>query len=100
MADSQGLGFPNGQEGRLIGKLQLMLTVLDDERRNNRNRPLRYVSALIETYKWCFQGKCDDTQGMFEVEPHSFKSGFRSTQTRSESNICIVYYTKSCSFYP
>ena len=70
VAEVQGLGHPNGQEGRLLGQLQLILTVLDNERHDWNGRARRYVGAFVEAFRWCNGGKCNDIHGMFEVERH------------------------------
>ena len=70
VADAQGLGHPNGQEGRLLGQLQLILTVLDNERHDWNGRARRYTGAFVETFRWCNGGECNDIHGMFEVERH------------------------------
>ena len=71
---AQTPGYPNGNVGRLIGQLKLILTVIDPERlgepsKSKEKRHIKYSGALIQTYSWCRNGLCDPIHGMFEVEP-------------------------------
>lgn len=59
---------PDVVGGRLLGRLQLIVTVLDPTRQNTKEKPLRYTGALVELFKWRNKGRIHETHGMFEVE--------------------------------
>ena len=59
---------PDVLRGRLLGRLQLIVTILDPLRRNFKNKPLKYTGAFIELFKWRNQGQIHETHGMLEVE--------------------------------
>ena len=54
--------------GRLLGQLQLIVTVVDSVRQDSRGKAPRYTGALIELFKWRNGGRVHATHGMFEVE--------------------------------
>ena len=59
---------PKVLDGRLLGQLQLIVTVVDPKRQNDKNKALKYTEALIELFKWRNGGRVNDTHGMFEVK--------------------------------
>jgi hypothetical protein len=55
-------------EGRLPGELQVVITVLDPCRQDERGQSLRYVGALIDLFQLRNQGRHHDVHGMIEVQ--------------------------------
>ena len=57
-------------DGRLVGKLLVILTVMDLGRQNTKGRHPSYTGAMIQTLKFRSGGRVDPTHGMVEVEEH------------------------------
>lgn len=53
---------------RRLGKLQLIVAVLEPTRQGRQGKPLKYTGALIELFRWRLGGQVHKTHGMFEVE--------------------------------
>ena len=60
--------WPGVLHGRLLGQLQLIVTVIDMTRQDGKDKALRYTGALVELFKWRNGGEVHATHGMFEVE--------------------------------
>ena len=54
--------------GRSIGRLILLFTVVDHERRDDQNKYRRYSGVFLERFKWKNQGVPLQSHGMLEVE--------------------------------
>ena len=59
---------PEVLSGRLLGQLQLIVTVIDSMRQSSKGKALKYTEALIELFRWRNGGQVHATHGMFEVE--------------------------------
>ena len=68
-------------EGKMVGQLQLIVTVVDSERKNERDNCLRYTDALIELLQFQNSGAVDHCHGMVEVET------WRASDARNSCNI-------------
>ena len=55
-------------EGKMVGQLQLIVTVVDPERKDESGNCLRYTGALIELLRFGNSGAVDHHHGMVEVE--------------------------------
>ena len=51
MNDKQKLDFFNEQKKRLMNRLKLIITIINNEKKNDKNRFLKYIDVLIEIYK-------------------------------------------------
>ena len=51
-----------------MGRLLLIVSVLDHERLRTNGRPRIYTGAFIEVMRWVNRGAADKVHGMFEVE--------------------------------
>ncbi len=59
---------PSVMEGKMVGQLQLIVTVVDPERKDESGNCLRYTGALIELLRFGNSGAVDHHHGMVEVE--------------------------------
>ena len=57
-------------DGRLVGKLLVILTVIDLGRQNTKGRHPSYTGAMIQTLKFRSGRRVDPTHGIVEVEEH------------------------------
>ena len=55
-------------EGKMVGQLQLIMTVVDPERRDTKGSFVRYTGALIELLRFWNSGAVNHQHGMVEVE--------------------------------
>ncbi len=55
--------------GKSIGKLLLILTIRDTERRDEKGKPRLYSGVFMDTLRWCNNGIPNDTHGMIELQP-------------------------------
>lgn len=53
---------------REIGQLEIIITVADRDRVDDKGRPLKYTGALVQRLRWRNQRKVHPVHGMFEVE--------------------------------
>lgn len=58
---------PEVLDGRLLGQLQLIVTVFDPTRQGARGKAARHTGALVELFEWRRGGLVHETHGMFEV---------------------------------
>ncbi|KAI9750296.1 MAG: hypothetical protein M4579_006529 [Chaenotheca gracillima] len=54
--------------GKLLGQLQVVLSVIDPDRLGDDRKPVVYTGALVEIFRPCNKGKPSKTHGMVEVE--------------------------------
>ena len=60
---------PININGKLVGQLRLVVTILDHERRDTAGRHLRYTAALVDEMQLLNNGQPHKVHGMIEVEP-------------------------------
>ena len=68
MNDLQKLDFFNEQKKRLMNRLKLIITIINNEKKNDKNRFLKYIDVLIEIYKWCQHDICNLIYNILEIE--------------------------------
>ena len=59
---------PSVMEGKMVGQLQLIITVADPERKNEQGNCVKYSGALIELLRFRNSGAINHRHGMVEVE--------------------------------
>ena len=55
-------------KGKMVGQLQLIVTVVDSERKNKSGNCLRYTDALIELLQFGNSGAVDHHHDMMKVK--------------------------------
>ena len=55
-------------EGKMVGQLQLILTVVDSGRRDGSGNYVKYTGALVELLRFRNSGAVNHQHGMVEVE--------------------------------
>ena len=55
-------------EGKMVGQLQLIITVADPERKNEQGNCVKYSGALIKLLRFQNSGVINHRHGMVEVE--------------------------------
>ena len=55
-------------EGKMVGQLQLIITVADPKRKNEQGNCVKYLGALIKLLRFRNTGAINHRHGMVEVE--------------------------------
>jgi len=80
-----------------VGKLLIILTVIDLSRRNIRGIYLLYTSAIIQTLKFRSGGRIDSTYSIVEVEEYRrlgsiLEHGYISRRIYNPSSVIRTVY--------